>query len=129
MIKVTPVCPDVRVCPGCPASRSRAKVSRESLVSLGSPGLQATPDPKERAASTGSQEWPDPEETTALPVYLVIPESLVVPVVKVFPESLTDIQAAPEPKASPESQVSPAAEGWTELEETTGSQEVRDTAP
>lgn len=54
--KVSLVCLVVRVCLVCPVSRSRVKVFLESLVSLGSPGLQVSQDQRESPASTASQE-------------------------------------------------------------------------
>lgn len=54
--KVSLVCLVVRVCLVCPVSRSRVKVFLESLVSLGSPGLQVSQDQRESLASTASQE-------------------------------------------------------------------------
>lgn len=54
--KVSLVCLGVRVCLVFLALPSRVKVFPESLVSLGSLGLQASPDPKESPASTGSLE-------------------------------------------------------------------------
>lgn len=127
MTKVSPVCLVGRGCLDCLGLRNRAKVSPESLVSLGSPGLQDSPDPRESPASTDSQEWPDPGATMAFPVYLVILESPAVLEEKVSPESLTDIQEVQDPKASPETQASQEAGVWTVLVETTGSQEVQGT--
>lgn len=54
--KVSPACLGVRVCPVCLALRSRVEVFPESLVSLESPGIQASLDPKESPASTDSLE-------------------------------------------------------------------------
>lgn len=54
--KVFPVSLGVRVYPVCLGLRSRVEVFPEILVSLGSPGLQASQDPKESPASTGSLE-------------------------------------------------------------------------